>query len=298
MFKLFFLILGKGRNLKKCVDVVGIFLHLLVVSLYSVVLLALPFIFLNIDPICLSINLFSSAPDETPGTLGSYTLLAFRLGLITLLIYAICRSVSFVMVWAILLLKILLHCTEISGKRISIIWNNSNAIANFHNHLNLYQSLYLIVSGYVGVFTSPFAIAIMGTGLGLEIATVFTIIRLRGLIQVSWPVYCGCIIMAVVVPVLADIQLPEAIRIFDNAEDILRKWKIQMTLAVRGDKRYYFKKIASLRPCSLYAGLGNVVFYPLRKSTKATYYGLMIYYVITALISVPESARINIILGR
>jgi hypothetical protein len=137
----------------------------------------------------------------------------------------------------------------------------------------------------------------MSTGLGLEVATVFTIIRLQGLIQISWPVYCGCVIMAVVVPVLADIHLPEAIRIFVNTEDILRKWKIQMTLAVRGDKRYYFKKISSLRPCSLCAGVGNVMFYPLRKSTKTTYYGLMIHYVITTLISVPESKGIDITLG-
>jgi hypothetical protein len=81
----------------------------------------------------------------------------------------------------------------------------------------------------------------------------------------------------------------KAIRIFDKTEAILRKWKLKMTLAVRGNRRYYFKKIKSLRPCSIYAGLGDVLFFSLRRSTKTTYYGLMVYYVINTLISVPES---------
>jgi hypothetical protein len=155
-----------------------------------------------------------------------------------------------------------------------------------------------MVFGYVGVFSSPFAIAIMGTGLALEIASVFAIIRLQELIHVSWPTYGAFLILGVVVPLLANTELPEAIRIFDNTEAILRKWKLKMTLVVRGNRRYYFKKIASLRPCSMYAGLGDVKFYPLRKSTKTTYYGLMIYYVVNTLISVPEGAIISPTFGR
>jgi hypothetical protein len=158
--------------------------------------------------------------------------------------------------------------------------------------------LNLIVFGYVGVFSSPFAIAIMSTGLALEIASVFAIIRLQDLIHVSWPTYGAFLILGVVVPLLANTELPVAIRIFDNTEAILRKWKLKITLVVGGNRRYYFKTIASLRPCSMYAGLGNVNFYPLRKSTKTTYYGLMIYYVVNTLISVPEGAIISPTFGR
>jgi hypothetical protein len=229
----------------------------------------------------------------TPGSFSSSFLLTFRLAYITFLVYAICRSVSFVMILAILTLKILLNCIALSGRRICKIWNSSNSHANFQKHVNLYQSLNLIVFGYVGVFSSPFAIAIMSYGLALEIATVFTIIRLQDLIHVSWPIYGCTIILATVIPLLADAELPEAIRIFDNTEAILRKWKLKMTLEVRGNRRYYFKKIKSFRPCSMNAGLGDVVFYPLRRSTKTTYYGLMVYYVVNTLISVPESLTLR-----
>jgi hypothetical protein len=216
-------------------------------------------------------------------------LLAFRLGIVTILLYTMARSLSFVMLWAIVVLKMLLHCIEMSRKKVSVIWTSQNIFKSFQKNLNLYQSLNLIVFGYVGVFSCPLAVAILSSGLGLEIIAVFAIIRLQVLIQVSWPIYVALVIFAIVIPLLADAELPEAIRIFDNTEKILRKWKLKMTVGVRGNKRYYFKTIAALRPCSMYAGLGDVVFFPLRKSTKITYYALMIYYIVEALISVPDT---------
>jgi hypothetical protein len=83
----------------------------------------------------------------------------------------------------------------------------------------------------------------MSYGLALEIATVFTIIRLQGLIHVSWPVYGCTIIIAIVIPLLADAELPKAIRIFDNTEAILRKLKLKMTLAVRGNSDTTSKRL-------------------------------------------------------
>jgi hypothetical protein len=281
-----------GKDLKECLDVLGIFLHFLVFGLFCVVLFIVSFIFMDIDPIYLFIKLFSLHLSQ-----GGYTssiLLVFRLVFSTSLVYAVCRSISFVTVWGILVLKILNHCIQLSGKKITKISSNrSISFADFHKYLNLYHNLNLIVFGYLGMFTSPIAIAVMSTGLALEIFSVFTIIRLQDLIQVSWPTYCNVIIIAVLVPLVADIQLPEAVRIFDNTEAILRRWKLDMILTVRGNRRYYFKQIASLRPCSIYAGLGNTVFYPLRKSTKTTYYGLMVYYVVNTLISVPEGSVVN-----
>jgi hypothetical protein len=256
-------------------------------SLFIRMLLTISLIFLGMDPVYISLKLFSLIP--SPASFSSFILLTARLAFVTPLMYAITRSISFVMIWGILVLRVLLHCIELSGKNISKIWNSTNSFASFHKHLNLYQSLNLIVSGYVGVFSSPLAVAIMSAGFGLEIASVFTIIRAQFLIQVSWPIYVGAIILAVIIPLFADAELPEAIRIFDNTDVILRHWKLKMTIAVGGSKRYYIRKIASLRPCSMYAGLGDVMFFSLRKSTKTTYYGLMVYYVVNTLISVPES---------
>jgi hypothetical protein len=256
-------------------------------------LLMMSIVPLDCDPIYLLLKVLSLTP--TPGNVHSFLFLLFRFALIALLHYAIARSISFVMIWAILILEILLHCIEMSRKKVSVNWTSS--FKTFQKHLHLYQMLNLIVFSYVGVFSTPITIADMTTGLLLETATVFAIIRLQALIEVAWPMYGGFVILAVVVPLLADAELPEAIRIFDNTETILRKWKLKMTFGARRDRRYYFKKIASLRPCSMYAGLGDVIFFPLRKSTKTTYYGLIIYYVISALISVPKSFTSSLHIG-
>jgi hypothetical protein len=249
-------------------------------SILCTALLLMSIVPLDCDPIYLLLKVLSLTP--TPGNVPSFLFLLFRLALISPLIYAVARSISFVMIWSILILEMLLHCIELSRKKVSVNWTSS--FKSFQKHLHLYQMLNLIVFSYVGVFSTPFVIAIMSTGLLLEIASVFAIIRL----QASWPMYGAFVILAILIPLLADAELPEAIRIFDNTEATLRKWKLKLTL-VRGDKRYYLKKIASLRPCSMYAGLGDVIFFPLRKSTKTTYYALMIYYVINALITVPKS---------
>jgi hypothetical protein len=279
-------ILGLRKDVKKYVDIVGIFLHFVVMSMFFVLLFAVFFILLDTDPISLLLKLLALNP--TPGSFSSSFLLIFRLVLITLILYAALRSITFMMILAILVLKILLHCIELSKQKISKIWSSSQSYSNFQKHVNMYQKLHLVLFAYVGVFSSPFAFVIMSYGLVFEIASVFAVIRLKGLIHVSWPTY-GCTIILAIVILLADAELPEAIRIFDYTEAILRKWKLKMTLEVRGNRRYYFKKINSFRPCSIHAGLGDVLFFPLRRSTKTTYYGLMVYYVVNTLIAVPES---------
>jgi hypothetical protein len=283
-------VLGNGRYRKHYPDVVGICLHFLTISMFCVMLLMISLVFLGVDPLFLLLDTFSLNP--TPGGFSSFVVFTLRFATLTTLAYAIGRSISFVMVWVILVLKVSLNCIDLSGQSITKTWMRSNSYANFQKGLNLYQSLSLMIFVYFGVFSSPFAVAIMSFGLGMEIASVFIIIRLQS--QMLWPIYVGIGILAVNIPLLADAELPEAIRVFENTEEILRNWKLQMTFGVRGDRRYYSKKIASLRPCSMYAGLGDVMFFPLRKSTKVTYYGLMVNYVVNALISVPESFTLSV----
>jgi hypothetical protein len=262
-----------------------------VTSVFCSCLLGTSIILLDCDPVYLFFKSISFAP--APGNFSFFILFIVRLAITAPLIFAVGRSASFGMILGILTVEIVLHCIEISRKKISGMLNISHLFESFQKHLNLYQSLNLIVFSYVGVFSSPFAFAIMSSALGLEIVSVFAIIRLKALIEVSWPLYGTAVILAVAIPMMCDEELPQAIRIFDNTEAILRKWKLKMTM-VRGDKRYYFKKIASLRPCSMYASFGNTMLFSLRKSTKTTYYGLMIYYITNTLISVPKSFTLKV----
>jgi hypothetical protein len=128
----------------------------------------------------------------------------------------------------------------------------------------------------------------MSIGLGMEIVSVLIVIRLHTLVKVSLPFYACFVFVSFMVPFLADLELPDAIQVFEKTDRILGKWNIGST-GCRRNRGYYRRQIRSLRSCSLYAGFWDLRLYPLRMNTKTTHYSLMVAYVISALISVPES---------
>jgi hypothetical protein len=274
-------------------DTVGIFLHLMVVSLFGISVIGAFLTLLDVD----AIFLFIKVMDLNPVRAGSRSLLlfAFRFAIQSVLLYAMVRSVSFVLVAALLGLKIIIHCIKLLKQRILKVWNVSNSFASFQKQIIVYQCLNIIVYGYLDVFSSPFAFAIMSVGLALEVASVFIIIRVRVLVQLSLPTYVCIIILTVIIPLICEAMLPEGIRVAEDTKNMLRNWNLKFSFSLLSrDRKYYIKKLRSLRPCTIYAGgLGNVHFYPLVKSTKATYYSLTTYYVINTLISVPESITLG-----
>jgi hypothetical protein len=193
----------------------------------------------------------------------------------------------------VLELKIITRCIKLLQESVLKVWKCSNSFASFQKQINFYQCLNIIVYGYVDIFSSPFGFANMAIGLGLEVALVFIIIRIRVLFQISLPTYFAAIILAVIIPLLADTELPEAIRMGEDTKMMLRNWNLRMAHLCR-DRRYRIKKLRSLRPCTIYAGFGSVHFYPFVKSTKVTHYSLIIYYVINTLISFPESITLSV----
>jgi hypothetical protein len=247
--------------------------------------------FLDVDPIFLFFKVLELSPVRA-SFIHSF-LLAFRFVLQSLLMYATARSVAFVLDVTVLGLKIITRCIKLLQESVLKVWKCSNSFASFQKQINVYRCLNIIVYGYLDIFSNPFAFAIMATGLALEVALVFIIIRIRVLFEISLPTYFAAIILAVIVALLAEAELPEAIWVAEDTKMMLRNWNLRFA-HLRRDRKYYIKKLRSLRPCTIYAGLGSVNFYPFVKSTKVTYYSLIIYYVINTLISVPESFTLSL----
>jgi hypothetical protein len=274
-----------GRRL----DVVAILLHLTVLSMFGVFVLGAFLTFLDVDTIFLVFKVLGLSPAR--GSFIHSFLLPFRFVLQSICMYAMARSVAFVLAISVLELKIITRCIKLLQESVFKVWKCSNS--DFQKQINVYQCLNIIVSGYLDIFSNPCAFINMAVGLALEVASVFVIIRIRVLLQISPPTYFAITILAVMMPLVANTELPDTIRVAEDTKMMLRNWNLKFTL-ISKDRKYYIKKLRSLRPCRIYAGLGNVHFYPLVKSTKVTYYSLIIYYVIDALISVPESITLSV----
>jgi hypothetical protein len=274
---------------KRRLVVVAILLHLTVLSMFGVFVLGTFLTFLDVHTIFLVFKVLGLSPARA-SFIHSF-LLAFRFVLQSVVMYAMARSVAFVLAALLLGLKIIRRCVKLFQENVLKVWKCS--FASFQKQINVYQCLNIIVFGYLDIFSNPFAFANMAFGLAVEVASVFIIIRIRVLFQISPPTYFAIIILAVMIPLLADTELPDAIRVAEDTKMMLRNWNLRFAHINIG-RKYYIKKLRSLRPCRIYAGLGNVHFYPLVKSTKVTYYSLIIYYVIDALISVPESITLSV----
>jgi hypothetical protein len=220
----------------------------------------------------------------TTGGFTSYVFLAFRATVQLPLALAAARSGTFVMIISILLLKIQLYTISLMERRTSDV---RNSFQNFQNLVKLYQRLNIVMVD-MEIFTTPVALAIMSGGLGMEIVSVFLVIRLQALFRISLPSYSCFVFFSFVIPIIAHMALPDAVQVFEGTDRIIRMWNLECC-GIRENRGYCLRKIRSLRPCSLYAGGWNVRLYPIRRSTKMTYYSLMIDYVTNALISVPES---------
>jgi hypothetical protein len=263
----------------------------MVLTIFGIFLLGVFLTFLDVDTVFLVFKVLELNPVK--GTSGFSFLLALRFLIQSAMLYAMTRSVSFVLVATLLGLKIMMHCIQLLEERIFEVWTSSNSFFScFQKQVILYHCLSIIVFGYLDIFSSPFTFAMMSAGLGLEVASVFTIIRLQVLIQLSWPTYVSIIILAVIITLICEAMLPQTIRFVEDTELTLRNWNLRLVL-IRKDRRYYIKKLRSLRHCSVYAGLFNVHLFPLVKRTKSTYYSLIIYYVINTLISVPGSITLK-----
>jgi len=208
-----------------------------------------------------------------------------RIILQTYLFFGAFRTGVFAMIITALGAKIMLSC-EAGIRRHSETQTSFILIGTFNKALKLYAGYYVLIECLGISLVNSMALGILLAGLVLEILTVFVLVRMSFLLVLAPPLYVVCFIGAVVIPIIAHVQLPDGVKVYVNTLETLRIWKLALAMVLQ--RRYYRRVLQSLRPCSIYAGFAHTKLFPLRESTTTTYYSTVIYYVITVLISVPE----------
>jgi len=273
----------KSEN-KSSIDFIGILLNATVYILTAMPF-AIPFVMiLGLDPLYFIFrDLHSDSFDKSPFLVVPQFLI--RMVVQTYLAFGACRTLAFAMILAALGAKIVLSC--VAGIRnYSETHTRFILIGTFKKALNLYAGYYVLIESLGISLINSMALGILLGGLVGEILTVFALVRMSYLFVLAFPVYIIGFIAAVGMPIVAHVQLPEAVNVYVNTLETLRIWKLATAMVLQ--TRYYHRVLQALRPCSIYAGFAHTKLFPLRKSTTTTYYSTVIYYVITVLISVPE----------
>jgi len=79
--------------------------------------------------------------------------------------------------------------------------------------------------------------------MGLEILVIFVLVRFDH----GFPVYLGCLSVAVEIPCAAQIELRNSIEVYKNTAEAIRSWRMPMVVFLKGI--YYHKLLYSLMPC-------------------------------------------------
>jgi hypothetical protein len=95
--------------------------------------------------------------------------------------------------------------------------------------------------------------------------------------------------VAVIVPILTHLELPDAIMIFEGTSKILRNWKFLTSMYPSSQRKYYLRKLKAIRPSRFHASLAGFNLYKLKHCTKSTYYFTTLKNTIDALVSIPQS---------
>jgi len=271
---------SRNRLSSQSIDFIGIILNLMVYT-FTAIPLALPFVvILGLDPLYFIFRDLYTVKTKFLVILQFF----FRMVLQTYLIFGACRTGAIAMILTALGAKIVLSC-EAGIRRYSGV-QGFIQIGTFTRALKLYSGYYVLIECLGISLVTSMALGILLAGLVLEIMTVFVLIRMSYLFYLALPVYLGCFIGAIGIPIAAHIELPEGVKVYGNTLETIRIWKLAMAVVLQ--RRYYQRLLHALQPCSFYAGIAHTKLFPIRKSTTTTYYSSVIYYVITVLISVPE----------
>ncbi|OXA38386.1 hypothetical protein Fcan01_26808 [Folsomia candida] len=147
--------------------------------------------------------------------------------------------------------------------------------------LRNYLKLEIILQLYYQM-SSTCVSTLMGVGLMLEVVVNFATLKMTHVIPM--PLYLVCPSLAVLIPAIIHLLLPMAVDIHGKTGQVIKKWKRHAVISL--DKKYLTRRLRSTRPLRFSAGLFGFNFYNIVRNTKATYYGAIIYYSITALLSV------------
>ncbi|OXA48091.1 hypothetical protein Fcan01_17340 [Folsomia candida] len=131
-------------------------------------------------------------------------------------------------------------------------------------------------------FVYPGISIVMFLGFWFSVSLNFMTMKTYGIVPM--PFYAFFPTGSLLTGVLISFMLPMLVDVYENSGEMYAKWK---HLAGRcPDKKYLKRKLRATRVVRIYGGINGYNFYVCKKSTKLTYYGWILSYTISALLSV------------
>jgi hypothetical protein len=226
--------------------------------------------------------------DTIMNTLGDYSSLNLPCVMIRILLTSFCSlGLSRAMSFAVTGLVIgEIYLSELLD---GIIYRTKNlpfyiSPTKFRDLCFLYTRMILIIKKVDNMVT-PAAAGLMSGCFCLLILSNLVTIRFSSVVPM--PFYLVFPALSFFLPLCMSLMVPKAIRVFEESNQILRKWKIKVPLSGgRVGIGYRVKCLRALRPCRLHVGLGNFRFFYLQHSTLRHFYGLCVFHTINVLLSV------------
>lgn len=98
-------------------------------------------------------------------------------------------------------------------------------------------------------------------------------------------------VCAAVVPAIVQVTFVPFTKLWDGSKEWIKSMKLAPLSMRVGERKFVMKKLYTLRPLSVYAGILDHRFFPLSKSTKKRFIEEMISFTIEVLLAAPSLSK-------
>ncbi|OXA53901.1 hypothetical protein Fcan01_11479 [Folsomia candida] len=263
------------------IDPLGVTLNLIVAMFSAYPYFMYPFvIYLGIDPFTLTLHYL--LPYDLTLLTVIFTLL--RLSVISSLIQGN-RLFSCVAVTTTISAHVGLSLISVMHRSTRNIYLMGVGRRAIDKYLSGYQTCQIILEIAVD-FVSSGILIVMFLGFSFSVALNFMTMKTYGIIPM--PFYAFFPSGSILIAVLISFMLPMLVDLFENCGEMYARWKC--LVAGNVDKKYLRRKLKATRVVRLYGGMFGYNIYICKRSTKLAYYGWILSYTITALLSVDRKS--------
>jgi len=263
---------------KVLTDPLGLLLHFAVLF-FTVLPFVIPFIvYLELDPVFQLIR-YTIRMDDRLSSLS----ISLRIFIQTYLFFGASRLAALTIILIVILLKTFVNCSIMLEKHVT---SKIFYLSGFRNSLQKYLRFFMLLQLGCKEGIAICVLILTALGIGLEIITVFIVIKVRSLALSYLPIYIAIAFSSIAIPAFSNLSLSDAIKTPIKTANYIRLWKLRVSFCRNSTKKTVCQRtLRSIRYCYLYAGIGELKFYPVLKSLRTTYFSIMVYYTMTALLS-------------
>jgi len=206
---------------------------------------------------------------------------AFRFLIILCLALDLARMVSLLMILSVGGLQMIMEINYIIYR----MAHPSQHPQEFSKYFKFYTALRVTLTITTN-FNAPLLAQLMTLAMAAGVFCNFGTIRFQAALPL--PLYIFFPIISVVLPIMLYCTFPDATNVFEDSKRLIRNWKVELLRS--RPNRLNLKRLESVYPIRLFAGLGGFNFFHLKNSTKSTYFvNGIIQTTFNILLSLPQS---------